>query len=82
VLTGAKIAAAVAVIGAVFAEIGSSTSGLGYLYVQAENQLLMPRAWATILLLSLFAMVLFGLLTIAERRALPWAYQSRGERPS
>jgi NitT/TauT family transport system permease protein/putative hydroxymethylpyrimidine transport system permease protein len=79
VLTGAKIAAAVAVIGAVFAEIGSSTSGLGYLYLQAQNQLLMPRAWATILILSLFAVALFALLSLVERLAVPWAYHARRE---
>ena len=80
IFTGAKIAAAVAVIGAVFAELGSSTSGLGYIYAQSQDQLLMARAYAAILILSLFAVVLFALLSIAERLALPWAYQSRGER--
>ncbi len=81
VLTGAKIAVAVAVIGAVFAEWGSSTAGLGYLYQQAQNQLLMPRAYATILILSLFAVALFALLSLVERLAVPWAYQAR-EQPT
>jgi hypothetical protein len=30
-------------------------------------------------ILSLFAIALFGLLALAERLAVPWAYQSRGE---
>jgi ABC-type nitrate/sulfonate/bicarbonate transport system permease component len=79
VLTGTKIAVAVAVIGAVFAELAGSNSGLGYLYQQSENQLLMPRAYATVVILSVFAILLFSLLTLAERLALPWAYQPRGE---
>jgi NitT/TauT family transport system permease protein/putative hydroxymethylpyrimidine transport system permease protein len=79
VLTGAKIAVAVSVIGAVFAELAGSSSGLGYLYQQSENQFLMPRAYATVLVLSTFAILLFALLTLAERIAVPWAYQSRGE---
>jgi putative hydroxymethylpyrimidine transport system permease protein len=79
VLTGAKIAAVVSVIAAVFAELSGATSGLGYLYQQSENQLLMPRAYAAVLILSLFAIALFGVLTLAERRALPWAYQSTGD---
>jgi putative hydroxymethylpyrimidine transport system permease protein len=79
VLTGTKIAVTVAVIGAVFAELAGSNAGLGYIYQQAQAQLLMPRAYATILLLSLFAVALFALLSLVERRAVPWAYQSRGE---
>ena len=70
---------AVAVIGAVFAELAGSNAGLGYIYQQAEAQLLMPRAYATILILSLFAVGLFALLSLVERLAVPWAYQSRGE---
>jgi ABC-type nitrate/sulfonate/bicarbonate transport system permease component len=78
VLTGAKIAVAVAVIGAVFGEWFGSTSGLGYLFTQSENQLLIPRAYAAAAILSLFAIALFALLTLAERLALPWAYRPRG----
>jgi len=80
VLTGAKIAVAVAVIGAVFAELAGSNSGLGYLYQQAQGQLLMPRAYAIVVILCLFAVLLFGLLTLAERFAVPWAYQTTGGR--
>jgi ABC-type nitrate/sulfonate/bicarbonate transport system permease component len=80
VLTGAKIAVAVAVIGAVFAELAGSSSGLGYLYQQSQGQLLMPRAYAIVVILCLFAVLLFGLLTLAERFAVPWAYQSTGGR--
>jgi NitT/TauT family transport system permease protein/putative hydroxymethylpyrimidine transport system permease protein len=79
VMTGAKITVAVAVIGAVFAELAGSSSGLGYLYQQSQNQLLMPRAYATVFVLSAFAILLFALLSLAERLALPWAYRPRGE---
>lgn len=79
VLTGAKISVAVAAIGAVFAELSGSTAGLGYLYQQASAQLLMSRAYATMVILALFSVALFALLTIVERQAVPWAYQSRGE---
>lgn len=79
VLTGAKIVVVVAVIGAVFAELAGANSGLGYLFQQSEAQLLMPRAYAAVVILCLFAIALFGLLTLAERAAVPWAYQSRAE---
>ena len=79
VMTGAKITVAVAVIGAVFAELAGSNSGLGYLYQQSQNQFLMPRAYATVFVLSAFAILLFALLSLAERLALPWAYRPRGD---
>jgi putative hydroxymethylpyrimidine transport system permease protein len=79
VFTGAKIAVAVSVIGAVFAEWNGSNSGLGYLIVVSLPQLQAAVSVAAVVILSVFAIVLFGLLGVAERRALPWAYEPRGE---
>jgi ABC-type nitrate/sulfonate/bicarbonate transport system permease component len=78
-LTGAKIAVVVAVIGAYLAELAGSNSGLGFLYNQSQGQVLMPRAYAAVLILCAFAIALFAVLTRAERLAVPWAYESRGE---
>lgn len=78
--TGARIAVAVAVIGAVLAEQNGSNSGLGYVLLQSIPQLLSARAFAAVVILSLFAIALFALLTLAERLLLPWAHQPRGER--
>jgi putative hydroxymethylpyrimidine transport system permease protein len=80
VFTGAKIAVAVSVIGAVFAEWNGSNSGLGYLILTSIPQLLSARAMAAVVVLALFAVALFGLLALLERVAVPWAYQPRGER--
>ena len=77
--TGAKIAVAVAVIGAVFAEQAGSSSGLGYLFQQSIPQLLTARAYAAVVILSAFAVALFALLSVAERLALPWNYEPRGD---
>jgi putative hydroxymethylpyrimidine transport system permease protein len=79
VFTGARIAVAVAVIGAVFAELSGADAGLGYLFQQANGQLLIPRAYAAVVILSIFAIALFALLTLAERLALPWAHEPRGD---
>jgi putative hydroxymethylpyrimidine transport system permease protein len=81
VFTGAKIAVAVAVIGAVIGEMtGGSNAGLGYLFTLSINQILTPRAYATVVILSLFAILLFTLISATERLALPWAHEPRGER--
>lgn len=79
VFTGAKIAAVVAVIGAVFAEYAGASAGLGYLFLVSQGQLAIARAYATVVILCLLAIVLFAVLTVAERLALPWAFQPRGE---
>jgi NitT/TauT family transport system permease protein/putative hydroxymethylpyrimidine transport system permease protein len=79
VLTGAKIAVVVAVIGAVFAEQAGSSNGLGYLFTVSLPQILTARAYAAVVILSAFAIGLFGLLSLAERLAVPWAYQRQGD---
>ncbi len=80
-LTGIKVAVVFAVIGAVFAEQAGANAGLGYLFTISEPQLLMARAWAAIVILSLFAIALFSALTLAERLALPWAHETTGDTP-
>ena len=82
VFTGAKIAVAVSVIGAVLAEYLGSNSGLGYVILVSEPQLLVARGVAAVVILSLFAIALFSLLSLAERLALPWAYRTRDAVPS
>ncbi len=79
VFTGAKIAVAVSVIGAVFAEYTGSNAGLGYVILISTPQLLAARGMAATVILSLFAVALFGLLALAERLVLPWAYRPRGD---
>ncbi len=76
-LSGARIAVAVAVIGAVFGEWAGSSSGLGYLILNLQNQLQTARVFAAITVLSTIAICLFGLLAVAEHRLAWWG---RGER--
>jgi putative hydroxymethylpyrimidine transport system permease protein len=70
--SGAKIAVAVAVIGAVFGEWAGSDSGLGHLMLQASAQLLTARLFAAVVVLSVFAIALFWLLSALERRVAWW----------
>jgi NitT/TauT family transport system permease protein/putative hydroxymethylpyrimidine transport system permease protein len=78
-LSGAKIAVAVAVIGAVFAEYAGSSEGLGHLMLQSIPQLETARAYAAVVVLAVFAVLLFALLALAERRLVPWAAADRSE---
>jgi putative hydroxymethylpyrimidine transport system permease protein len=70
--SGAKIAVAVAVIGAVFGEWAGSSEGLGHLMLNASAQLQTARLFAAVVILSAVAIALFGLLTLLERRVAWW----------
>lgn len=78
--SGAKVAVAVSVIGAVFAELVGSDSGLGHAIQVGTAELLTARVFAAVLILSAMAIALFAFVAAVERLALPWA--SRERRPS
>jgi putative hydroxymethylpyrimidine transport system permease protein len=76
--SGAKLAVVFSAIGVVFAEWTGSSSGIGHLVQQAIPQLFTARAYAAVVLLSVFTIALFGLLTLVERLALPWTRNPSG----
>ena len=71
--SGAKIAAAVSVIGAILAEWVGASEGLGYLITRSSAQFLTARVFASILVLSVMGIVLFYAVSYVERLATPWA---------
>ncbi len=77
-LSGAKIAAVVAVIGAVFGEWSGSDSGLGHLILVAQGQLQTARVFAAVVVLSALALLLFGALALLERRLAWWGRSEPG----
>jgi putative hydroxymethylpyrimidine transport system permease protein len=70
--SGLRIAATVSVIGAVFGEWAGADEGLGRLVLLGNNQLQTPRVYAGIVILTLMAVALFALASLAERLACPW----------
>jgi len=70
--TGLKVAAAVAVIGAVFAEWAGAEEGLGHALLIANGQLATARAFAATFLLFLLAIALYGACALIERRVVDW----------
>ncbi len=72
VFSGARIAIAVAVIGAVFGEWAGANSGLGNLILQDNAHLETARLFAAVVVLAAIAITLFGLLALAERRIVTW----------
>lgn len=74
-LEGHKVAAGLAVIGAVVAEFvaGSGGSqGLAWRILEAGNRLQTAKMFAALVLLGLMGAALHGVFSLAERRALKW----------
>lgn len=70
--SGAKIAAVVSVIGAVFGEWSGANSGLGHLILVAQGQVQTARVFAAVAVLSAIALALFAALVVLERRVGWW----------
>jgi ABC-type nitrate/sulfonate/bicarbonate transport system permease component len=70
--SGLRVAATVSVIGAVFGEWAGADEGLGRLVLLGNNQLQTPRVYAGIVILTVMAVALFALVTLAERLTCPW----------
>jgi ABC-type nitrate/sulfonate/bicarbonate transport system permease component len=70
--SGAKIGVTFAPIAAVFGELAGANSGLGVLIREDVAQLETARLFASALLLSAMAVVLYALIALAERRIVTW----------
>jgi ABC-type nitrate/sulfonate/bicarbonate transport system permease component len=70
--SGLRVSAALAVIGAVFAEWVGSSGGLGYLILTYSSQTETPDVFASIVVLAVIGVALFAAVGIAERLAIPW----------
>lgn len=74
IMTGLKIAASSAAIGAIVGEfaagVGGGAGGLGYAITRFANQLRTPELFASVVLASVVALVLFGVISFIEWLAL------------
>jgi ABC-type nitrate/sulfonate/bicarbonate transport system permease component len=70
--SGAKIAATVSVVGAVFGEAAGADHGLGRLTLLANNQLQTPRVYAGTVILTLMGVAVFAFVSLVERMTIPW----------
>jgi putative hydroxymethylpyrimidine transport system permease protein len=75
--SGAKIAAVISVIGAVFGEWSGANEGLGHLILVAQGQLQTARVFAAVAVLSVLAIVLFGGIALLERKLAWWRTPAR-----
>jgi len=78
---GLKVASTLAVVGALTGEFIGSDKGLGYLLLQAQGNLNTTLLFATLVALSVLAMLFFYAVEALERVAIPWhvSQRARGE---
>ncbi|HEX2368774.1 MAG TPA: ABC transporter permease [Acidimicrobiia bacterium] len=77
VFSGAKVAAALAVLGAVFGEWVGARAGLGYLLLLEQRALDTDEVFAIIAVLSLLGIGFVALVSLLERLVIPWHVQHR-----
>jgi ABC-type nitrate/sulfonate/bicarbonate transport system permease component len=70
--TGAKIAAAVTAIAALFGEWAGSGSGLGYLIRNYNANFQTAEMFAAVFILAVMALALFAFVALVERRVVTW----------
>jgi ABC-type nitrate/sulfonate/bicarbonate transport system permease component len=75
--SGLRIAAAYSVIGAIFGEYVGAEKGLGIYMQKAANSFATINVFAAILVTTLLSLLLFGLVSLIERIALPWYQGSK-----
>jgi NitT/TauT family transport system permease protein len=72
VITGAKVAITLAVIGAVIGEFVGSSEGLGFLLLTATSQLDTPLAFAALFALSILGVFVYLMVEGVELLIAPW----------
>jgi NitT/TauT family transport system permease protein len=73
---GMKISITLAIIGVIVSEFVASQQGIGYLIKLAGGLLDTPLMMASITVLSIAGLVLYGMIALAERRAVYWQQSS------
>ena len=72
-LAGLKVGATLAVIGTLVGEfVQPKSQGLGYLLVTARYQFKTDLVFVVLLTLAAMALIMYGLMTLLERRLLRW----------
>lgn len=81
VFTGAKVSVAVGAIAAVLAEQSGADKGLGIVLTRSIPQFETARAYAAVVVLCTFVLLLYAGLVLLERRVAPWSRTPGGPTP-
>ena len=76
--SGLKVAATLAVTGAVVGEFVGANEGLGFVILQANGNIDTAMLFAALIIMSVLGILLFALIQIAEWFLIPWHSSRRG----
>jgi NitT/TauT family transport system permease protein len=71
-MSGLKVAATLAVTGAVVGEFVGANEGLGYVILQANGNVDSAMLFAALIIMCVIGIVLFAIIEIAEKLLIPW----------
>ncbi len=77
IFTGLKISSTMCVVGAIVGEFVASDKGLGYIIINSQYTMDSPPIFAGLMLVSLFGVALFGIVSAVERLCMPWLFRGR-----
>jgi len=72
IMAGFKTGISLALIGAIVGEFVSASVGIGVLIQRFSFQLLLPEAFACLIMLTVMGLLLYGAATFADRRVVFW----------
>jgi len=75
IFDGFKIGITLAVIGAIVAEFIGGEMGLGYLIIVSNSTIDAPLMFASLIILSVAGVVLFGIVMVIERVTIAWHFR-------
>ncbi len=81
IMSGVKISATMAPLGAVIGEFVASNKGLGHLLIQAVGSLEVPLAFAAVVMISIFGILVWYAADLIERKVIPWHASQRVPTP-
>jgi ABC-type nitrate/sulfonate/bicarbonate transport system permease component len=77
IFTGLRVGLQVGLLLMVVSEMVASTGGIGYVIIQSQQDFVIPKMWAGIILLGLLGYALNIVFTVVERWCLRWYFGAR-----
>ncbi|MBM1222611.1 ABC transporter permease [Ponticoccus sp. SC2-23] len=74
IMAGFKTGISLALIGAIVGEFVSASEGIGVLIQRFSFQLLLPQAFASLIMLTAMGLFLYGVATFADRHIVFWRH--------
>ncbi|MBS7697053.1 MULTISPECIES: ABC transporter permease [unclassified Chelatococcus] len=79
IFAGLKVSVTLAVVGAVVGEFVGANSGLGFVLQRSIGNFELPTMFAALVLLAAIGVILFWVVDLIERFAIPWHASQRQE---